>query len=185
MKRRLSQALSGAVIFSIAGSLWAAYAAYALKGIAEFWLIGAAIAIAAFMLIVVSKLKQRVAQLPAERSTPEIDRRTARAGRLFVTVNIVQGLAIFLAVQVGYNLHTFEYLAPAVSVVVGIHFMALAGAFETPSHWTVGGLMCVLALGAVLSVADHAMWGVILGFGNAVILWGSGVVRIQRVMSET
>ena len=36
MKRRLSQALSGATILSIAGGLWAAYGAYALKGIAEF-----------------------------------------------------------------------------------------------------------------------------------------------------
>ncbi len=185
MKRRLSQALSGAMIFSIAGGLWAACGAYAFKGIAEFWLMGAAAVVSVFMLIVVSRLKQRVAQLPAERSTSELDRRAARAGRTFVTVNIVQGLVIFLAVQVCYNRHTPEYLAPAVAVIVGIHFMALAGAFETPSHWTVGGLMCVLALGTLLAVADRGMWGIVIGFGNAAILWASGVGRIQRVMSET
>jgi hypothetical protein len=185
MKRRLSQALSGAIIFSIAGGLWAAYGAYALKGIAEFWLMGAAVVVAAFMLAVVSKLKWRVAQLVAERPTPETERRDAKADRTFIIVNIAQGVAIFLAVQVVFNLHKPEYLAPAIGAIVGIHFMALAGALETPSHWTVGGLMCVLTLGTVLAVADHARWGILVGFGNAVILWGSAVLRIQRVMSET
>lgn len=185
MKRRLSQALSGATIFSIAGGLWAAYGAYVFGGRAEFWLIGAAAAVSAFMLVVLSKLKQRVVQLPADRPVVDTGKRDAKARRAFIVVNIAQGLAIFAAVQVCYNLHTPEYLAPAISVIVGIHFMALAGAFETQSHWTVGGLMCVLTVGTVLASADHGLWGIAIGVGNAAILWASGVARIQRVMSET
>ena len=35
------------------------------------------------------------------------------------------------------------------------------------------------ALATLLAVADRGVWGIVIGFGNAVILWASGVGRIH------
>jgi hypothetical protein len=183
MKRTLSQAISGAIIFSIVGGIWAAYGAYALQGQRAGLLMGGSFALAAALIVVIIRLQKRVARLPDETLTPEMQRRDERATSAFRKVNIAQGLAIFLAVQVFFNLHKPEYLAPAIGVIVGLHFMALAGPLEMPSHWTVGGLLCASSVVTILAVADHAAWGVVVGFGNAVILWGSGLLRIRLVLS--
>jgi hypothetical protein len=185
MKRRFSNAISGAVIFSTVGGVWAVYAAYALKGQGAGLLMGGAFAVAAALIVTLIRLQKRVTRLVDETLTPEMEKRDKWASGVFTKVNIAQGLAIFAAVQVFFNLHKPEYLAPAIGVIVGLHFMALAGAMEMPSHWTVGGLMCALALGTMLAVSDHALWGPIVGFGNAVVLWGSGVLRIQFVLRST
>jgi hypothetical protein len=104
-------------------------------------------------------------------------------------VNVVQGVAIFMAVQVCENLHAREYFPVAVAVIVGLHFVAIAPVFRSRFHVLLGACMC---LGAALTVlaapkfldaagADGQrtfVWGCLLGIGNAFLLWGAAGWRL-------
>jgi uncharacterized protein DUF7010 len=180
MKRRLTQALGGAFVFAVFGSLWGVYGAYWFR--ISWWLPAIPLLIGGLMILASTKLETRVNALADEPATRDIDRREARAGRTFVIVNIAQGIAIFIAVQVWYNLHKPEYLAPTIALIVGLHFFALARPMKLPSHWVVGGLICLVAVGTVLAVPT-GYWGPVVGLGNAAILWVASAHRLHEVQS--
>src|ERR1700704_1190243 len=113
MKRRLSRVLGGAFIFAIAGGLWGAYGAYALRR--AIWLPVIPAAIGVLMVVASTMLEKTVNRLPDEPAPPEIARADARARKTFIVVNIAQGVAIFLAVQIWFNLHKPEFLAPTIA----------------------------------------------------------------------
>lgn len=180
MKRRLSQSLGGAFIFAMAGGAWGLYGVYALHE--SVWLLAVPVVIAALEVLGSMKLERRVNALPDEAVSPERQHRDARARKIFVGVNVAQGIAIFVAVQVAFNLHQPEYLAPAIALIVGLHFFALARPMELPSHWMVGGLMCLIAVGTVAAVPQEN-WGPVVGLGCAATLWVFSAHRLHEVQS--
>ena len=181
MKRRLTQALGGGLVFATFGCLWASYGVYSLGRTDLPWLLAIPLAVTMIMILTLGRFQKKVDALPAEPASPEQDARDARGRRMFTIVNAVQAVAIFLAVQLWFNLHRPEYLAPTIAVIVGLHFFALAGPMEMPSHRIVGGLMCLVALVTIIAVPSHQSWAVTVGFGNAAILWGAGMLRFQLV----
>ena len=99
---------------------------------------------------------------------------------MFGIVNAVQGVAIFLAVQVCNNLHFPEYFLPVVALIVGLHFVALAPVLRTSFHLALGTVMCLLAV-VTMVVVPKPLWAVVFGLGNGLILWGSAALRLRRV----
>jgi MFS family permease len=182
-KQRLTQALGGALVFATFGCAWGAYGMYSLGRTDEPWLLGIPLVITLILIVTLMKLQRRVEALPSEPATPEMEQREARGRKVFTIVNIVQAIAIFLAVQVWFNLHKPEYLAPTIAVIVGLHFFALAGPMQLPSHRIPGALLLLLALVTMIAVPSHQMWAVVIGLGNALILWGCYALRLREVLS--
>ena len=183
MKRRLTQALGGALVFAIFGGAWGAYGVYSLRRTDLPWLLAVPLAITMIMFLALGKYQRKVEALPDEFPAAGAEQREARERKMFTIVNAAQAIAIFLAVQVWFNLHRPEYVAPTVAVIVGLHFFALAGPMELPSHRIPGTLLLVLALGTIVAVPSHQSWGVVVGLGSALILWGCYALRLREVVS--
>ena len=188
----LLSTLSGALIFTIAGSLWAALGLYSLKHRGQPWALIFLSLLALSLLGFAISLRSRAQKLPPDPPSPEMEKHQAWAGKRFTVVNVVQGVAIFLAVQVCNNLHAPEYFWPVGSVIVGLHFIALAPVYRSQFHRIVGALMCLLALITVFAFPKYSasalgaaaplfIWGALLGFGNAFLLWISATTRLLAV----
>jgi len=184
MKRRLTQALGGALVFATFGSAWGAYGAYSLGRTDRPWLLAIPLVIGMILIMGSTKLQRRVEALPADLPSPEAEQREARGRKLFTVVNIAQALAIFIAVQVWSNLHRPEYLAPTIAVIVGLHFFVLAKPMEFPSYVVVGGLLCLVAVGVPLA-APAGDWTPLVGLSSAAILWVAALHRLHEVLEGT
>ena len=187
---KLEKSLSGAMIFTIAGAIWGAIGVYSMKGPEQKFLwIGLAIATLALLgaeFFLISIVNKGSAPL-----TPELAAREAKESRIFTIVNGVQGVAIFIAVQVWSNLHKPEFLIPTVAIIVGLHFLVLGPFFRSRSHTVIGITMCLMAITVMVVIPQGtassrpdgmAPRGVALGIGNAVLLWATTLYRLVEAI---
>ena len=181
-KRRLTQALGGALVFATFGGAWGAYGVYSLGRTDLPWLLAIPLAIMIIMILALGRYQKKIDALPSDPVGAD-EQRDARGRRMFTMVNIAQGIAIFLAVQVWFNLHKPEYLAPTIAVIVGLHFFAIAGPMDMPSHRIPGALLLLLGLGTMLAVPSHQLWPVVVGLGSALVLCGCYALRLREVQS--
>ena len=182
----MQNAVWASIIFSIAGSLWLVFGAYLLNILA----ISVVLVLAGCGLVwAILSIRAKTDDVASAPVSAEEQKRNDWASRRFNMVNIAQGVAIFLAVQVWNNLHAAEYLAPTIAVIVGLHFIALAPAFSpagsySKPHLAAGIAMCVIAVVTVVAAPKHSasglyLWGVILGFANGALLWGNAAARLR------
>ncbi|MDQ6787377.1 MAG: hypothetical protein M3033_11280 [Acidobacteriota bacterium] len=192
LRNRLNSTLTGALILTIAGSLWAIYGAWSLRGDGEPWLAIGLILIALCLFSVGFYLRTKVKQLPTVVASPALQKRNAWADRMFIIVNVIQGIAMFVAANVLINLKMAEYVAPVIALIVGLHFIPLAFSMRVPRHLVLAGLMCLLALVTMLAVPMYAagrdstaqsvfLWGIVVGLGSCVILWSGAILRLWSV----
>jgi hypothetical protein len=182
MKRRLTQALGASLVFAMFGCAWGAYGMYSLGRTDQPWLVGIPLAITIVLIVILSKLQRRVEALPSEPADPAIEKRDARGRQIFSLVNLVQAVAIVVAVKLLMNVQRPELVAPIVAAIVGLHFLALAGPMEMPTHWIVGGAIWLFAFGVVVMI-PRGSWAVLIGLGNAVILWTCYVIELRVVLA--
>ena len=186
----LIQQRSGALVFSIAGTAWGIYGGYSLRHAAGLWALGAMLVMAAGVFAAWSSQRARLARLEPVEPDAAARERDARAARWFNLVNVVQGVSIFMAVQVCANLHASEFFPVAVAVIVGLHFIAIAPVFRSRFHAVLGACMCLVAALVVLAAPkflDAAgpdgqrtfAWGCLLGLGNAFLLWSAAGWRLR------
>jgi hypothetical protein len=82
--------------------------------------------------------------------TPEKKQRM----RAFNMVNIAQWVAIFGVINLLRNLHLDAWIVPSIVLIVGAHFLPLAGIFQGPQHLKTGiALMLCAAVAVVLPVS--------------------------------
>jgi len=184
MKRRLTQALGGALICAMFGCLLASYGVYSLGRTDLPWLLAIPLALAVIMVLVLSRYQRKVEALPPEYADVDaaLQDRDARARRLFAMVNGVQAIAIIVAARLWFTSPTPEYFAPASAVIVAAGLIALARPMGTPAH-TVAGVLLLLVAAAVVLSAPHALWAPTIGLGSAVILWACYLFQVRAVLS--
>jgi hypothetical protein len=180
--RRARQQLSGATIYTIAGALWAAYGCYWLHGrVSVVALVAMALAAVGLCFGLVS-LNRRLGPEPPGATDGD-------DGKAFTRVNIGQGIAIFIAVQACLPRHP-EALAPAVSVIVGVHFLVLAKIFRNSLHLVLGALMCLLPIPVIAWLPAYlpygppppiVLWGAVPSFANMLLLWIASAWRQRSV----
>jgi hypothetical protein len=87
--------------------------------------------------------------------------------------------------------------APAIGLIVGLHFLPLARLFSIPLYYVSGALLCLIAVGTVLFLPAHTtyaghdimLWWVVCGMANAVVLWLTGAamapiaLRLRRALN--
>ena len=93
-----------------------------------------------------------------------------RRGRLTGMASAVEGIVIFVAINVLINLGKAEYIVPVIAIIVGLHFLPLAHGIPVRMYY--GTAAALIALGAVgclpMSSERRTM---IVGLGSAAILW--------------
>jgi len=178
-KQRLTQALGGALIFAMFGGALGAYGMYSYS---RTWLMVIPLVVTMILIVILSRLQRRVEALQAEPATPELTAREARGRKIFGAVNLALVVAVILAVQYWSGTPTPEYVAPTAGFLVGLHFVALAGPMETRTYWMAGGLICVFALGAAITMPRES-WAAVTGLGSAAILWAGFAVHAREVLT--
>jgi hypothetical protein len=182
MKRRLTLALGASLVFATFGCAWGAYGMYSLRRTDQPWLVGIPLAITIVLIVILSKCQRRVEALPSEPDSPELEERDARGRQIFSLVNLAQAVAIVVVVKLLLNAQRPELVAPIVAAIVGLHFLALAGPMEMPTHRIAGGLMWLFAFG-IVAMTPRGCWTVFISVGNAIILWTCYVIELRVVLA--
>src|SRR5581483_5396712 len=113
-----------------------------------------------------------LAVLGWRRDAPVAHDEQRRRGRIVGIASAVEGLAILVAVNVLVNTGRRDLVAPAVAIIVGVHFLPLARWLPAPIYYLTAALLVgVGAAGA--SAGDVTARIVIVGVGAAAVLWAS------------
>lgn len=155
------------VMSAFAAIWWMAGAAQSGRGSPRMYAVG--IVISGVMAALAWRLSGRAAA-PEERK---------RRGRIVGIASAVEGVAIFAAVTVLVHLGRRDLIAPAVAILVGVHFVPLARWFPAPIYYLTGALLVAVGMaGAVVEDLPARILTVCLG--AAAVLWLScGVVLFR------
>lgn len=152
---------------------WAATNVGVLGAGAVYWS-----ALAGFAVVSASLAVHSVRFEPANRRERTIPADWQRRYN-FALIGELVLIAIAVAVLI---LVALAPLVPAVvAVIVGVHFLPLAGAFDQPHYRvTAAGMTIAGVIGAVLFLtSDPALCGLVAGLGSAVTLWWTSL-RVTR-----
>ena len=106
-----------------------------------------------------------------------------RRGRIVRIASALEGVAIFAAVSVLVNLGRRDLIAPAVAIIVGVHFLPLARSFPAPIYYLTGALLVAVGMAGTL-VHDLPARMLTVGIGAAAVLWLSCSIMLLRQVSE-
>ncbi|MDH2363632.1 DUF7010 family protein [Priestia megaterium] len=178
---------SGVIFMAFFGTLWAGIGIRGMQGwefpvlITLSLLIGVLLFIGAIVLIKNSR------QLTNEVIKKDGDR-WRKKNRWFGIIFSLEGLFIAIAAYICVSTNHLNLFVPIMAFIVGAHFFPLASLFQVPIYYITGTLLCLLATIVILTfpvkiiISDHQVmaWWVSVGFGSALILWGSGLIVCLR-----
>jgi hypothetical protein len=171
------------MVMSVFGTVWALVGVGGLVASVPLRVVGWVVAPALAALVVRTALRWHAHPDPARiRPRPQ---RSGDPGRTFLLVNVAQAVLIPLAVVGLTRLGRPEYIAPAVCLVVGLHFLPLARAFAVPLYRTTGlALVAIAVLGAVLAALGVEIAAVfaLVGLCAALTLWATALQLARTVV---
>lgn len=167
---------SGAVIMSLFAAIWWLVGVSA-SGHGSGPMYGIPLAVTAGILVVALR-RQRD---PASESA--VERR--RQGRLVGIASGVEGLVIFLAINVLANVGRPDWAAPVIAIIVGLHFLPLARWLPARLYYLTGGLLVALGL-LGFRILDPAARLLVVSVGAACVLWltSAEVLRVSASPRE-
>jgi hypothetical protein len=93
-----------------------------------------------------------------------------RRGRLVGVASAVEGIAIFVVANVLGNTGKASYDAPAIAIIVGLHFLPLAWGLPAGAYYaTAAALVAIGGIGIALPDATQRL--LVVSVGAAGILW--------------
>lgn len=161
----------GALIVALFALLWAAVGASGLSATAAWVVRIGAVVISAGALVLTFR--------PGGAGTPERARQQPEGWyRRVGVVNLIQFVAIVLAVVAPLAVGAPQLVLPAVCVIVGVHFFPLARLFDQPQYrWTGAGLCLAAGAGLVILTIGPGQETsrVVIGLVAAATLWATSV----------
>lgn len=168
-----ASAAIGSMIFSIFGSGW--LIAWSTKVFGRVPLLWAAIVLFGLGVFFAAFRQYKRNQVAHTAASSSLE--SKRAARIFNMVNMGQGIAIFLALNVANNLGHPEWFIPAFIFIVGVHFIPLAAVFKSMRHVAIGSALILLAL--VYPFEAKGGPGDPVGcLGAGLILWASAIAGL-------
>ena len=158
------------MFFSVFGGCWLAVwclGAYGAKP-GGLGVIGAGSA--AILLVAVKQFRDNRVAYVNEAESPA----SKRAGRIFNVVNATQWILIFIVGTVLKKAGHWEWIIPAVILIVGVHFFPLAVAFRVRRHYLTGGSLILVAVLYPL-LAKSGPKAPVGCLGTGLILWLSAI----------
>lgn len=111
--------------------------------------------------------------------------------RKFMLVLVGEIVALNVAAYLLIGHHMVQYLAPAVAIVVGLHFLPLAKIFRSPHFFATAAVMTlagILAVAAMATGSPATTANGITDLACAITLWATGFVswlRVRRSIADT
>jgi len=173
----------GVLFMAFFGTLWAGIGIGGLQGWGFLWLLILSLLIG-FTLIIGGIILIKASRELSNEMTEAASRRFKRTGTWFGIIFALEGAMIGTASAICSSTNHFDYFFPVMAIIVGVHFLPLAHLFRVSFHYIAGSLLCLLAattlltLPARVTLGNHQIvaWWVSVGFGSALILWGTGAV---------
>jgi hypothetical protein len=101
--------------------------------------------------------------------------------RRFGWISGIEGAAIFAIVAVLNIVRRPNAIAPAIAILVGLHFLPLAAVFNAPLYYGAGILGCVIGLAGFM-ISDPPLRSSFVGLSFGLMLWvTSAMVLLQSV----
>ena len=178
---------SGVIFMAFFGTLWAGIGIRGMQGWEFPVLITLSLLIGVVLFISAIALIKNSRQLTNEVIKKDGDR-WRKKNRWFGIIFSLEGLFIAIAAFICVSTNHLNLFVPVMALIVGAHFFPLASLFQVPIYYITGTLLCLLATIVILTfpvkiiISDQQVmaWWVSVGFGSALILWGSGVIVCLR-----
>ncbi|THV21758.1 hypothetical protein [Glycomyces paridis] len=162
---------NGVMICAFFGLGWYFGGAGVLPGAG--YLIGFAIALAVSVGLVVA-----IPRIESTRGPRELPKDWGKRYGIWVAFEVV---LIVAAIATANALDLVDFLPGTVAVIVGLHFVPLARAFDEPTYKLTGYAMALAGAGGIAGgFAGVGLGGAIAGFGSALVLWATGFVILKR-----
>jgi hypothetical protein len=148
------------------GIVWAVVGVVGLTSSGPARVAGIVVAVLAGFAVAVVALRSPPGEVARGAGSPN-------PGREFLVVTAAEAVLILVAVVACIALDVPVLIAPAVCLVVGLHFLPLSRIFGLPLYRATGGiLLAVAVVGFVLAaVASDDAVLVLVGLAAAVTLW--------------
>lgn len=104
----------------------------------------------------------------------------ARRNKLVGIASGIEGVAMFVAANVLINVGWSEYVAPAMAIIVGLHFLPLARRLPAPLYYATSALLIALGIGG-LEIGRQELRILIVSIGAACILWLTCIAVLVRI----
>ena len=172
--------VSGALFLTFFGALWALLTLSALTAEQRVVLAVAVVIVAGVSGFIAFRLLHAAKHLPQPAATDGSAQGTT-LGKWYALIVGSEFVAIALASVLLGQAHDDQLIPLVVALIVGIHFLPLAALFHVPVYYLTGMLMIVLAgCGLIalffnLTLGGPYAWSVVIGLGNAVILWSTAL----------
>lgn len=161
---------TGAIIMSVFAAIWW-IAGIRASGHGSPLACGVGAAVAGAIIAAALRAGARVQPRdPAEKQ---------RRDRLVGIASAIEGVAIFVVANVLVNLGLRAWVAPAVAVIVGLHFVPLAARLPAPAYYATAALLVALG-GAGALMHDPAARTLAVSAGAAVVLWFTSLAVLLR-----
>ncbi|NRD80961.1 hypothetical protein HPT25_26925 [Bacillus sp. BRMEA1] len=177
---------SGVIFLAFFGTLWAGIGIRGLHGWRFLWhsilslLIGVVVLIGGVELIIKSK---RLSNEMGEGDSNRWKRKNMWFGINFG----LEGLLIGVASAICRSTNHLDLFVPIIALIVGVHFYPLAHLFQVKIYYFSGSLLCLLSAITLFTLPVRVtwennqimVWWITVGFGSALILWGTCVTVWQ------
>ena len=173
---------SGVIFMAFFGTLWAGIGIKGLQGWGFLWLLILSLLIGVILLIGGIVLIMKSKRLSNEMGEGEFHR-WKRKNRWFGIIFGLEGVLIAADAAICVSTNHLDLFVPVMALIVGAHFFPLAYLFQVKIHYISGSLLCLLSASTLLTLPvivtweNHQImfWWTSIGFGSALILWGTGV----------
>ena len=156
---------AGPIILSVFGAIWAVLGLLS-AGAAQAW-IAVPVVIAVVLIAIVGSRSRGLAPRSAEEG--------ARIGKLVGVWSGVEGVGIFVAINICARFGRPDLYLAAICLVVGLHFVPLARGLPVRLYYQSAALMSALGIAGLVDSALVAPS--VVAFGAALVLWGT-VLRV-------
>lgn len=174
---------SGVIFMAFFGTLWSGIGIRGVQGWGSFGFIILSLCIGILLFISAIRLIRNSNELSNELIKKD-GARWKRTNRWFGIIFSLEGLLIAFAAIICVSTNHLHLFVPIMALIVGAHFFPLAYLFQVRLYYITGTLLCLLATIVMLNfpmkiiIGDHQImaWWVSVGFGSALILWGTGLI---------
>ncbi|MFJ8102043.1 DUF7010 family protein [Lysinibacillus sp. NPDC096212] len=173
---------SGVIFMAFFGTLWAGIGIRGLQGWGFLWLLIFSLLIGVILLIGGIVLIMNSKSLSNERAEGN-SQRWKRKNMWFGIIFGLEGVLIAIAAGICGSTNHLDLFVPVMALIVGAHFFPLAQLFQVKIYYITGSLLCLLSAIALFTFPINVTWSnyqimvwwTSVGFGSALILWGTGV----------
>lgn len=178
---------AGAIFMAFFGTLWAGIGIRGMQGWEFPILVTLSLLIGILLFIGAIVLVKKSSQL--SNKVINKDREQWRKKNIwFGIIFSLEGILIAITSYICASTNHLDLFVPIMALIVGAHFFPLASLFQVPFYYITGILLCLLATLVMLTLPvktiisyHHVMtWWVSVGFGSALILWGTGIIVCFR-----